>query len=234
MKTILSALCVLMALYATARGDSPRFAPVYAVQIQQAAPVMKTAPVYQYYAPVQSQAPTPIVEVRRVLALLNPQANETFIDYGCGDGRWLIEAAGTYGCRAIGIENDSQQVERARRAVSEAGLVGRVQIIEGDVLTANVDAQVGVAYLYPDLLTKLKPTLLRLNRFATPFHAVDGVQMQQNGDTWIWQRSQAVQEQQAYAVYDGQYYTGRVCNSPGCAMCNSIQRQLNSRRRWSN
>lgn len=173
-----------------------------------------------------SQAPTPIAEVRRVLALLNPQPRETFVDYGCGDGRWLVEAARAYGCRAVGIELDPQQADIARRAVDEAGLVGRVEIIEGDVLTANVEAQVGVAYLYPDLLTKLKPKLLKLDRFATPFHPVDGVAMTQNGDAWIWQKSQPVR--QSYAVYGGQMYTGRVCNNPRCQMCNAIQQQLES------
>lgn len=176
------------------------------------------------------QAPTPIAEVRRVLSLLRPQPHETFVDYGCGDGRWLIEAVRTYGCRAVGVEIDPQQVDRARRAVDEAGLVGRVQIIEGDVLTANVEAQVGVAYLYPDLLARLRPKLLKLDRFATPYHPVDGVQMQQSGDAWIWQKPQPVQQQQAYAVYGGQMYTGRVCSNPNCAMCNAIQRQLEASR----
>ncbi len=174
------------------------------------------------------QSPTPIAEVRRVLALLHPQSNETFVDYGCGDGRWLIEAARTYGCRAIGVEIDPQQVDRARRAADQEGLVGRVQIIEGDVLTANVEAQVGVAYLYPDLLAKLKPRLLKLDRFATPFHAIDGLQMQQHGDAWVWRKPQAVQQQQPYAVYGGQVYTGRVCNNPRCQMCNAIQQQIQS------
>lgn len=173
-----------------------------------------------------AQAPTSIAEVRRVLALLNPQPNETFVDYGCGDGRFLIEAAKTYGCRAVGVELNPLQADRARQAVDAAGLVGRVQIIEGDALTTDVDAQVGVAYLYPDLLLQLKPKLLKLNRFATPYHPVDGVAMTQNGDAWIWQRPAAVVQQQAYAIYGGQTYTGRVCNNPRCAMCNAIEQQL--------
>jgi glutaredoxin len=172
------------------------------------------------------QSPTPIPEIRRVLALLNPQPHETFVDFGCGDGRWLIEAARIYNCRAVGIEIDPLQVDRARRAADEAGVFGRVQVIEGDVLTARVEGDVGVAYLYPDLLTKLKPRLLKLNRFATPFHPVDGLQMQQNGDVWIWRQPRAVQ-QQPVAIYDGQAYTGRVCNNPRCQMCNAIQQQLN-------
>lgn len=175
------------------------------------------------------QAPTPHAEVQRVLRLLNPQPNETFVDYGCGDGRWLIEAARTYRCRAVGIEIDPDQAARARQAVEAAGLSDRVQIIPGDVLTANVEAQVGVAYLYPDVLTKLKPKLLKLNRFASYQHQVEGVSMTRSGDAWIWQRPVPVQQQQPYAVYNGQAYYGRVCTSPNCPMCNAIARQLGIR-----
>lgn len=170
------------------------------------------------------QSPTPLSEVRRMLALLRPLPHETFIDYGCGDGRWLIEAARTYGCRAVGVEIEPAQVAKARRAISEAGLSDKAQVIEGDVLAVNVDAQVGVAYLYPDTLTQLQPKLMALDRFATYMHPVDGVTMQQNGDAWVWQRPEPVRQQ--WAWYDGQAYSGRVCSDPRCRMCAEIARQL--------
>lgn len=174
-----------------------------------------------------AQAPTPMHEVRRVLTLLRPHKTEVFVDYGCGDGRWLIEAARTYGCSAVGVEIDPVQADIARRAVVAAGVDDRVRIIEGDALTVQVEAQVGVAYLYGDVLARLKPRLLKLNRFATYMHKVDGVAMQQNGDAWLWQKPAPVhQAQQRAVLYDGQWYTGRVCNSPNCPMCNAIARQL--------
>ena len=171
-------------------------------------------------------APTPIVEVRRVLTILKPRSHEVFVDYGCGDGRWLIEAVRTYKCRGVGVEIDRVQAERTRQAIAAAGLADRVQIIEGDATAVNVEAQVGVAYLYADTLKRLKPKLLKLSRFATYVHRVDGVTMIQNGDTWIWQRPVQVQQVQRQAWYGGTLYTGRVCNNPGCAMCAEIARQL--------
>jgi hypothetical protein len=175
-------------------------------------------------------SPTPLVEVRRVLALLRPQPHERFVDFGCGDARWLIEATKIYGCKSVGIEIDPVQAQKAQQAVITAGLVDKIQIVQGDATTIDVDAQVGVAYLYPDVLTKLKPKLLKLSRFATYMHPVDGLQQQQNGDAWIWQKSAPVQQvqqtQSGYTWYGGQAYTGRVCNNPYCAMCNAIARQL--------
>lgn len=186
-----------------------------------------TLPEYPVIEPIPAeQSPTPIVEVRRILTRLNPRASEVFVDYGCGDGRWLIEAARTYGCRCVGVELDPRQVRRARRAIAAAGLTGRVRVIEGDVTLVDVpEAQVGVAYLYSDVLVKIKPKLLKLNRFATYRHRVTGVVMQQDGDSWIWQRATPLYST-GYAEYGGQYYSGRVCNSPYCSMCNQIQRQL--------
>lgn len=172
------------------------------------------------------QSPTPVVEVQRVMRELNPQPNETFVDYGCGDARWLIEAASRYKCRAIGIELDPAQAARARQAVWSAGLADKVQIIEGDALKVDVNAQVGVVYLYPDVLVKLKPKLLKLNRFASYMHKVDGVTMTQTGDAWVWRKPIVVQYTQPTAVWGGQTYTGRVCTSPNCQMCNEIARQL--------
>jgi 23S rRNA G2445 N2-methylase RlmL len=165
--------------------------------------------------------------VRRVLALLRPQQHETFIDYGCGDGRWLIEAARTYGCRAVGVEIDPAQAERARRAVAAAGLGDRIEIIEGDATRVSVRADVGVAYLYPDLLQRLKPALTGLRAFATYMHPVEGVSMRQHGDSWVWTRPAPVMAQQPrVAWYGGQAYSGRVCGNPRCSMCAAIARQL--------
>jgi SAM-dependent methyltransferase len=210
-------LAAFVQTYNTTRGAVQK----QVIRQQQAQPLPQEA----------GQAATPIHEVRRVLALLRPQKHEVFVDYGCGDGRWLIEAARTYGCSAIGIEIDPVQADYARRAVAAAGVDDRVRIIEGDALTVQVDAQVGVAYLYGDVLERLKPELLRLNRFATYMHRIDGVAMQQNGDAWLWQRpvQQVQQVQQAQgraALYEGQWYTSRVCNNPNCAMCAAIARQL--------
>ena len=180
-------------------------------------------------APTTAEAaPTSHAEVARVLAILRPQSSETFVDYGCGDARWCIAATRTYGCRSVGVEIDSERAAAARAAVAASGLSDRIEIIEGDATKVDVPAQVGVCYLWPETLELLKPKLMKLDRFASMQHHVEGVAMAQNGDAWVYRKPQPV-VQRAGAVWGGRMYSGPVCNSRNCAMCNAIRRQLGYR-----
>ena len=168
----------------------------------------------------QEASPTPYSEVIRVIDIL-PKPEVAFVDYGCGsDARWCIVAAAKWKCRAIGIELDPSRVVTARECVNNAGLQHLVTIIEGDATTADVNADVGVAYLYTDTLVKLKIT--KHIAFASYIHQ-PAVAAVKNGNTWIYTRPTT---RPATAVWGGVEYTHRVCNDPNCAMCNSIQLQL--------
>lgn len=170
-------------------------------------------------------APTPYAEVDRILSILNPQPSETFVDYGCGDGRFLIAAASAYGCNCVGVEIDPERAAEARRNVAAAGLSHRIQIITGDVLEVEVDADVGVAYLYPDLLDAMSAKLQRLNRFASYLHPVGGLSMENHQGVYVWNRPPP----QRYGYWKGRAYAGRMCRDPNCRMCNSIQSQIGVR-----
>lgn len=171
-------------------------------------------------------APTPYAEVVRVLSLL-PTPQIGFVDFGCGDGRWCIAAAERWpNCpRITGVELDPARAAAARERVRAAGLNGRITIITGDVFDVDVTADVGVAYLYGETLDKLRPRLEKLKAFASYHHRVTGMSMSQNGDTWFYTAPVAVQSQPA-AVWQGQYYSGPVCNSQSCRMCQELRRQL--------
>lgn len=198
------------------------------------------------------QQPAPKSGVDSGLKMLSPKSNEILADYGCGDARWLKEAAIKYGVeKAIGIEIDPAVAELARRHVEVAGLSDRIEIITGDAVTTNVKADIGVVYQFPDLLEKLKPQLMKLKRFVSYAHpmpgAVPGFSVRRNGDIYLYtkltpvaikQPTSPVQQQVIYpsmsyyqdyqpmAVYRGRTYSRPMCNSPGCSMCNSIRRQL--------
>jgi len=181
--------------------------------------------------PVQSQAdadaaPTPQSEIARVLALL-PKPTIGFVDFGCGaDARWCIAAAQRWGCRVTGVEIDPTRAAAAKECVRAAGLGNLVTIVEGDAITTDVQADVGVAYLWPDVLAKLKSRLEKLAAFASYMHRPP-VAATQNGDTWIYLRPQPVALQQVTAAaWGGQLYSRPLCNSPYCAMCNAIRAQL--------
>jgi hypothetical protein len=179
---------------------------------------------------VADAAPTPTAEVVRVLALL-PKPAVGFVDFGCGyDARWCIAAAEKYGCKVTGVEIDPARAKAARERVKNLGLDHLITIIEGDATTAEVQGDVAVVYLYSDLLGRLKPRLEKFAAVASYMHAVPGLPMQQDGNTFVYRRQQAaaltVQPMRQQAVWNGARYVAPVCNSPGCQMCQSIRYQL--------
>lgn len=176
-----------------------------------------------------ASAATPMDEVNRVLGLL-PHPQVGFVDFGCGDGRWVIAAAQRWDCRATGIEIDPARAAAARERVQAAGLSHLVTIITGDATATDVQADVGVAYLWQDVLQQLLPRLQRLRAFASYQHQPPGLNVVRNGDSWIYTAQSSIQpvsqQQSRGAMWGGQVYSGPVCNSPGCPMCRSIRSQL--------
>jgi cyclopropane fatty-acyl-phospholipid synthase-like methyltransferase len=109
---------------------------------------------------------SPAKVVDRMLELANIRPGETVFDLGCGDGRILIEAAQRYKAKAVGIEISPKIAAEARIKVKKAGLAQNVQVIEGDLLQADLTgADVVTIYLATSLNEELRP---RLERFLKP------------------------------------------------------------------
>jgi len=176
--------------------------------------------------PVEA-SPTPHAEIVRVLGLLaKPKIG--FVEFGCGaDARWCVAAVQKWKCRATGIEIDHDRAIAAQDHVRAIGLSDFITIVEGDAIVTNATADVGVAYLYDDVLRKLSPRIEKLQSFASYMHR-PAVPTIQNGDSWIYSKGAvfATPVQQRMAVWQGQQYAGPVCSNPRCAMCNSIRAQL--------
>jgi len=183
------------------------------------------------------QKPTPMTGVVAALRVLAPRPDEVLVDYGCGfDARFLITAVRRYGVlKAIGVEIDPAVAASARRYVDHAGLSDRITIITGDATTTNVQADIGVAYLWPDTLTELRPRISKLKRFVSYNHQIPGVPPRgflcPGGTVYLWTKPAPVVQLAApahkpMAVYRGKLYGGPVCNNPGCSMCAAIRRQL--------
>lgn len=184
------------------------------------------------FAPVKADgpeaSPTPYSEVVRVLAIL-PKPAIGFVDYGCGaDARWCIAAAERWGGRVTGVEIDPGRAALAKERVRLAGLSHLITIVEGDATTTDVQADVGVAYLYADALEKLRPKVEGLEAFASYLHKPPGLAVTQNGDSWIYVKPKTVvfTPVPSTATWNGRQYSGPVCNSPRCGMCESIRSQL--------
>jgi SAM-dependent methyltransferase len=107
--------------------------------------------------------PTPTAAVERMLALAEVTKDDVVYDLGCGDGRIVIAAAKTYGCRAVGVELRPELVARARANAAEAGVADLVEIREGDIFATDFrDATVVALFLLPELNVRLIPKLNEL------------------------------------------------------------------------
>ena len=130
----------------------------------------------QVVSPVIDSTPQPIVEV--MLAQLHLVPGDTIYDLGCGDGRMLITAVQTYGCKAVGIEIDPAVAAYARQRVREAGC-GRITIITGDARRYNLDGATAVTmYLFPPLIKELMPKI-KTRRVVSFSHRIPGRKCQQ-------------------------------------------------------
>ena len=137
------------------------------------------------------QEATPLEFVRKGVALMGLNKDDFFCDIGCGDGRWLIEAVKSSGCQAIGVEYDKQLVELAKLKVSEAGLSGKIQIIEADA--RNIDYSKVTAFsvhLYDNLLIELKDDGVfdSARVVVAPYHEISGIGMRQVDGIWIYKK----------------------------------------------
>lgn len=134
------------------------------------------------------QDPTPSSVMKDSLALLSLVESDVLVDFGCGDGRVLIEASKEYGCSGVGVEIDAEMAKTAVLKVKEAGLENKIEIVEGDVVDFDLEKyQVSAwyAYLYPETLEKLVPLFKKIGRGTSPYHRVSGIEMAKIGDVWI-------------------------------------------------
>jgi predicted RNA methylase len=104
--------------------------------------------------------PTPQTIVDRMLEAGHVKPGDTVYDLGSGDGRILITAVQRFGARAVGIEIDPDQVEKARRRVHLLGLDDRISVLHASALRADLSpADVVTMYFLTSTNEKLKPNL---------------------------------------------------------------------------
>ena len=59
--------------------------------------------------------PTPHDVVVQMLELAGVREDDLLYDLGCGDGRILVTAVKTFGCRAVGFDIDPRRVKQSRQ-----------------------------------------------------------------------------------------------------------------------
>jgi SAM-dependent methyltransferase len=140
---------------------------------------------------------SPAKVIDRMLDLASIRPGETVFDLGCGDGRILVAAVERYQAKAVGVEISPKLAAEARARIKKEGLNGKAQVIEGDLLQADLTgADVVTIYLTTSLNQELRP---RLEKFLKPGARVVSHDYAVPG----WKPTQVVQAdgRQKHAIY---------------------------------
>jgi SAM-dependent methyltransferase len=106
---------------------------------------------------------TPQDVVYKMIELAEICKGDLVCDPGCGDGRLLIAAARRQDCRGIGYELDPKLADEARQIARQRGVAHAVRFEEQDIFTVDYGrVDVIVAYLLPDMITRLVPAFEKL------------------------------------------------------------------------
>jgi SAM-dependent methyltransferase len=110
-------------------------------------------------------APTPPECVDKMLEMATVTKDDVVYDLGSGDGRIVIAAAKTYGCKAVGYEIDPKLVEESRRNAAAAGVSHLVEIHQRNIFDADLsDCTVLAIFLLPDVNVRLIPQMRQMKR----------------------------------------------------------------------
>jgi SAM-dependent methyltransferase len=102
--------------------------------------------------------PTPDDVVAKMLELAQVAKSDVVYDLGSGDGRIVIAAARTCGCRAVGIEIDPGLLTLARERARAARVEKLAAFRHDDLFEADFsDASVVALFILPGMMQKLLP-----------------------------------------------------------------------------
>ncbi|MEO0538306.1 MAG: class I SAM-dependent methyltransferase [Cyanobacteria bacterium P01_A01_bin.123] len=112
--------------------------------------------------------PTPRDALSAMLDLADLQPHDVVYDLGSGDGRFLIEAARTFGCRGVGIDIDPIRIHDAQQNAKAVGVAQHLAFICQDLFESDfTEATVVILYLLPHLNLRLRPQLFAQLRPGT-------------------------------------------------------------------
>ncbi len=111
---------------------------------------------------------TPQSLIAPLLNLAGADSDDVVADLGCGDGRVVLEAASSLGCRAIGVESNPRLVAEAKSRMESAGEPGElVTVLHADATEVGRyvnDATVFFVFVPADAAVELITTLLATAR----------------------------------------------------------------------
>ena len=133
-------------------------------------------------APISS-TPNSVVTVG-LHQLLKPTAQDVLCDLGCGDGRWLIQAALEFGCRCIGVDVEEERLQIGRARASALGLEHLIELRNGDIFDTELsECTMVICYLFGESTGKVKRKVLRTLRHGSKVLSVSFQFKQEEGAT---------------------------------------------------
>ncbi len=107
-----------------------------------------------------SCVPTPFDDIDNFFKLARVTHTDVVYDLGCGDGRLLFAALDLGAGRAVGIDLDPDQLDKARKTAREKAIEDRVEFVQADVMDVDLSpATVVLCYLITAASAALKPKL---------------------------------------------------------------------------
>jgi precorrin-6B methylase 2 len=107
--------------------------------------------------------PSPMPVVLRMLEVAELKSGDVLYDMGSGDGRIVIQAAKRYGVRGVGIDMNSELVEKAKANAAQEGVSHLVEFRAADGLTVDIsEATVVTLYMFKWFNNQLRPKLQKL------------------------------------------------------------------------
>ena len=112
--------------------------------------------------------PTSYRTIRKMLTLAEVRPGDVVYDLGSGDGRVIIEAARSFGAKAVGIEIDPLRFIWSKARIRFQGLSGRVDVLRGNFFKINIGvADIVTIYLLQETNNRLIDKFIRELRPGT-------------------------------------------------------------------
>ena len=123
---------------------------------------------------------TPLTAVRRCLEIARLQRTERLVDVGCGDGRFVVDAAEHFGCEAVGIDLFADRLSDAAALAASKKVADRTRFLQADAREFDfAPFDVLVMFLLPaalaTILPQLRASLARGARVASYWFPIEGL-----------------------------------------------------------
>ncbi len=95
--------------------------------------------------------------VAKMVELAEITPEDIVYDLGCGDGRLVIAAVATAGCRGVGIDIDPERVKESIEKATQQGVADKIEFREQDIFIADLsECSVALMYLTGWMIEKLE------------------------------------------------------------------------------